>query len=211
VAGSSVSDDPSGQPCYSSVWVGLDGYTTADLVQAGTEQDAVYFPLIGTITNNYVWTEVLPNQPTAVEVFSVNSSDLILVNLRVVYSAGHINPNGGYAWFSIRDSTSGQEFDSPTPLGKNYSFSASNAEWIMERPTIGGSLPDLADSGTFGMVNPNVFAPGSEKGIPYSKAAKVQITMREQNTPYPDNDVLSTVSSATGHADWMSFFWKNFH
>jgi hypothetical protein len=39
----------------------------------------------------------------------------------------------------------------------------------------------------------------------------VQITMREQYKPYPDNDVLSTASSATGHADWINFFWKNFH
>src|SRR5262249_18608994 len=154
-------------------------------------------------TNYYVWTEVLPNQPTAVELFGVNSSDLMYVNLWVGDSTGKINPSGGYAWFSINDSTSGQGFNSPTPLGKGFRFSANTAEWIAERPTISGSLPDFANYGGFGMVNAYVFPPGG-KAIPYSKAANVQITMREQYTPYSDNDVLSTASSATGHADWIN-------
>ena len=205
-----VSADPSGQPCYSSVWVGLDGYGLSDLVQAGTEQDAQYIYPFGTATNYYLWTEVLPNQPTAVEIFGVNSSDLMYVNLWVGDSTGKINPSGGYAWFSINDSTAGQGFHSSTPLGKGFGFKGSTAEWIVERPTISGSLPDFANYGAFGMVNAYVFPPGG-KAIAYSKVANVQVTMREQNTPYPDNDVLSTASSATGHADWINFFWKNFH
>ena len=210
-----VSADPSGQPCYSSVWVGLDGYGLSDLVQAGTEQDAQYIYPFGTATNYYLWTEVLPNQPTAVEIFGVNSSDLMYVSLWVGDSTGKINPSGGYAWFSIGDRTAGQGFHSSTPLGKGFGFKGSTAEWIVERPCLGNCktspiLPELANYGAFGMANAYVFPPGG-KAIAYSKAANVQLTMREQNTPYPDNDVLSTASSATGHADWINFFWKNFH
>ena len=47
--------------------------------------------------------------------------------------------------------------------------------------------------------------------IPYSKAQNQQITMREEGNLQPDDNVLSTVSSVTGHADSMQFFWKNFH
>jgi hypothetical protein len=49
------------------------------------------------------------------------------------------------------------------------------------------------------------------KVIPYSKVENQQITMRASYLPEPDNNVLSTVSSATGYADWMQFFWKNFY
>jgi hypothetical protein len=61
------------------------------------------------------------------------------------------------------------------------------------------------------MVAAYVQYAASSASVPYSKAATVQLTMREQNTPYSDNNVLSTASSATGHADWMNFFWKNYH
>jgi len=47
--------------------------------------------------------------------------------------------------------------------------------------------------------------------IPYSKAQNQRITMREEGNLQPDDNVLSTVSSVTGHADSMQFFWKNFH
>jgi hypothetical protein len=204
----SVRIGPSGQG-YSSVLVGLDGWITMDLVAAGTEQDAVYFPGIGSIANYYVWTQVQPTQSNSQEVFSVNSSDLILVNVWVGDSAGQLNIHGRYAWFSIGDSTSGQEIFGSTPLGKDFLFSATSADWIVGRSS---SLYDLPDYGTFGMVNADFFAPGSEKGIPYSNAAQLQpVTMRELNMTYPDNNVLSTVSTVSGHPDWMTFFWKNFH
>ena len=50
------------------------------------------------------------------------------------------------------------------------------------------------------------------KVIPYSKAENQQITMYgSYKAPWYDNNVLSTVSSVTGSADWMQFYWKNFH
>jgi hypothetical protein len=206
-----VSGDPSGQPCYSAVEVGLANSDESKEVQAGTEQDAIFIPGFGDFTNYYVWTQVQPIQPNPVELFSVNSSDLIFMNVWVGDSAGNIDPNGGYAVFSIGDRTSGQEFLFATPLGK-IRINADSAFWGVERPLIGGSLPDFSDYGTFGMVNANVFAPGSEKGIPYSQAATlIQDTMKEEMRPFPDLNVLSTVSTVSGHPDWMNFFWKNFH
>lgn len=210
----SVTADPSSAPCYSSVWVGLDGSTTLDLVQAGTEQDATYIFPFGTSTNYYAWEEVLPNQPTAQELYGVNSSDLMKVTVFVSNSKASANPYGNTAYFYVIDTNSGSGSGVLyyVPLGSSFKFAGNSAEWITERPTVGGSLPELADYGGFGMIN--AYATNVKAGttLPYSTIQNQQDTMREHYTPVTsDNNVLSTVSSATGHADWMNFFWKNFH
>src|SRR5947209_3913616 len=50
-------------PGVASTWVGIGGYTTSDLIQAGTIQDAT--PLAGIIDGgNYAaWYEMLPDSP----------------------------------------------------------------------------------------------------------------------------------------------------
>jgi hypothetical protein len=203
-----------GTATYSSVWVGLDGYGLKDLVQCGTEQDAVE-TIFGTLTNYYAWTEVVPNQLEQ-EVFSVNSSDLVFASVFVGDSKGNIDPSGGYAWFNVTDYTSGQSFVTPpTALGRTH-FNGSTAEWIVERPCLGNCntspiLPELANYGAFGMISAYVLPATGTTMIPYSKAENVQLSMRENYTPQPDNNVLSTVGSVSGHATWMNFFWKNFH
>jgi hypothetical protein len=194
---------------YSSVWVGLDGYTTTDLVQAGTEQDVVDTP-IGLLANYFVWTEVLPNQPTEQEQFSVSSGDLVSANVYVGDSTGRINPNGGYAWLAVTDHTTGQAVYNVS-VKMAATFLANSAEWIVERPLLSSGFPELSNYGSFGMVGADVLTSSGSAMVPYTKVVNNQITMRESNTPQPDNNVLSTVSLVSGQADWMNFFWKNYH
>ena len=201
-----------GPSCYSSVWVGLDGNTTNDLVQAGTEQDAFFIPLSGTVTSYYAWTEVYPNQPMQ-ELFYVTSGDPISVTVYIGDSKGNVDPSGNYAWFNILDATAGLGLNTFTKLGKDFGFSGSSAEWIVERPyiTVLGGYPELAQYSSFEISGASVLPATAKKSIFYSKAENQQITMRENYTPKPDNNVLSTVGSVTGHADSMQFFWKNFY
>jgi hypothetical protein len=145
------------------------------------------------------------------EVIYVNSGDSISVTVYVCDSKGNIDPSGDYAWFNIYDASAGLGGNTFTQLGKGFGFSGNSAEWIVERPyiTVLGGYPELAQYSSFEMSGAS--ATTAKKPIFYSKAENQQITMRENYTPQPDNNVLSTVSSVTGHADSMQFFWKNFY
>jgi hypothetical protein len=180
------------------------------VVQAGTEQDAVYMPASGTAHSYYLWTEVYPQQPIQ-ELSSIDPGESISISVYVGDSMGNINPIGGYAWFNIFDVTAGVGLNISTKLDRI--FWAASAEWIVERPYIKalGGYPELAQYSSFEMSGALALPTTATKMVPYSKVENQQITMHENYTPQPDDNVLSTVSSVTGHADTMQFFWKNFY
>ena len=72
---------------YSSLWVGLDGDGSADLVQAGTAQanTTIFIPFQGTMSTStyYAWTEFLPQQPTEQQItnFPIHPGDHMLVQV----------------------------------------------------------------------------------------------------------------------------------
>ncbi|WP_261381741.1 G1 family glutamic endopeptidase [Paenibacillus cremeus] len=66
---------PSKQNKYSSVWIGIDGFNNASLIQTGTEQDyvngkAVYYP----------WWEILPEPETTISL-PVSPNDLMFAKI----------------------------------------------------------------------------------------------------------------------------------
>ena len=201
-----------GPPTYSALWVGLDGNTTNDLVQAGTEQDARFLLLFGTATNYYAWTEVYGLQ-SITEAFSVSPGDGIDVTVYVGDSKGNVNPSGDYAWFNVYDADAGMGGNISTKMGSGYGFNGNSAEWIMERPYITslGTYPELANYATCEMTGASVLTATGTTSISYSSAQNEQTTMEEKYTPQPDNDILSTVSAISGHNTWMKFSWQNFH
>lgn len=128
--------DPAAATAASSVWVGIGGSNTDDLIQAGTEQDvergrAVY----------YAWFETLPAESQRVRL-DVQPGDQMSVS--ITESA----PN---QWLiGIYDATSGGE----VRLTRFYRSSNSSAEWIVEAPTAVNArtgstqIVTLADFGT---------------------------------------------------------------
>jgi hypothetical protein len=194
--------DSSGNPTYSAFWIGLDGDGTKDLVQAGTEQDAQ--ELIGILfTNYYAWSELLPNQPTEQEVFSVNPGDEIQVEVWIGTGSGAPNPKGGYGSFRIIDWTQSNESVFYVPLSGTY-YNGTEAEWIMERPRVGGSLPELSAYLLTSMVDASALKVKGTKWVPCGTAANRNISMHN------GADVLSeAVWSGTGSTEVM-FLWANF-
>ncbi len=88
-----------------------------------------------------------------------------------------------------------------TPRGSTDA-GGSDAEWIMERPTVEGGLPDLAD------YNPSQMSHAVARQVAggyvtYQGAANEQITMLN------GSDTLSTVSAID--AVTMRFNWQAFH
>src|SRR5262249_15609545 len=79
---------------YSSVWVGLDGFGTPDVVQAGTEQDTR--TIAGTTaTNYYAWTENYPAGTLGAQI-NVNPGDIVYVYVWVGTADSTITVGGTY-------------------------------------------------------------------------------------------------------------------
>ena len=115
-------------PGFAATWTGIGGYSSSDLIQAGTaEQSAPNNPLVG--PQYYAWYELLPASETQLTGCSgdanctVTPGDDITVNISQV---------SGNTW-SISMTDSGH-WNWSTDV--TYSSSASSAEWILEAPTL---------------------------------------------------------------------------
>ena len=204
-----VTGEP-GIKTYSALWVGLDGDGTTDLVQAGTEQEATNVNLGFiqlTLTNYYAWTEFLPQQPTeqVITNFTINPGDEILTDVWVGTGDNEPSLSGAYGRFFIMNLSTGGFASLSTPRAPT-SVSGREAVWIMERPTVGGSLPDLANYGSAVMYNASarkVNSPRYKGYVPYLGVRNKQETMVN------GADTLSTVTAIDSSS--MRFDWKAFN
>jgi hypothetical protein len=187
---------------YSSLWVGLDGDGTKDLVQAGTEQDAVDF-FGTTFAGYYAWSELLPNQPTENSVFDVNAGDEMDVEVWIGTGSGAPNPNGSLGSFRIIDETQGEEARFDTALD-GTKYNGTEAEWIMERPTVGGSLPELAAYLVANMSGASVLNAKTTKWVDGGTAANRNISM------YNGKHELSEALWLGKGSTLITFFWLNY-
>ncbi len=116
---------------YSANWVGIDGYSSSTVEQLGTEQDwtpngPVY----------YAWYEMYPKIGFLISGFPVSPGDTITASVEYIgngiftLSMSNVTQN---AFFSINQ--------------RSAQAQRSSAEWIVEAPSSGGTLP-LADFGT---------------------------------------------------------------
>ncbi len=191
-----------GNTDYSAFWVGLDGDGTKDLVQAGTEQDAQEF--LGIVfTNYYTWSELLPNQPTENFVSSVNAGDEMEVEVWIGTGSGAPNPNGRLGSFRITDVTQGQEWRFDTALD-GTKYNGTEAEWIMERPTVGGSLPELSAYLITSMEDADVLNAKTNTWVKSGTAANRNISM------YKGKDLLSESVWLGKGTNVIQFLWINY-
>ncbi len=116
---------------YAADWVGIGGYSTGDLIQAGTSEQFVN----GTASYN-AWTEILPAAEVVIPGFSVHPGDRMTVN---------ITKGSGINWtIVVTDSTSGTTFTKKL----KYASAEASAEWIHEAPTVNGVQATLATTTT---------------------------------------------------------------
>ncbi len=115
-------------PGFAATWTGIGGYSTSDLIQAGTaEQSAPDNPILG--PQYYAWYELLPASETQITGCTgdanctVTPGDNITVNISQV---------SGNTW-SIAMTDAGKWSWSQDV---NYASSESSAEWILEAPTL---------------------------------------------------------------------------
>jgi hypothetical protein len=126
-------------PGFAANWAGIGGYTSSDLIQAGTSEDA--------IQGNYAWYEILPAGETIISgcfgdaACTVNAGDVVTVDIHVV---------GTNLWSVSLADAGHWTWQQNIP----YASTESSAEWIFEAPTVGvQTIP--ANTGT------NYFGPTS--------------------------------------------------
>jgi hypothetical protein len=195
---------------YSSLWIGLDGDGTTDLVQDGTEQENFTFDFWFfhiSVSIYYAWTEFLPQQPTEQQItnFPIHPGDEMFSQVWIGNAGSAPTLSGAFGVFFIENMTTSEYTWVYTPVGST-SVGGSEAVWIMERPTVGGGLPDLADYGRATMFNAYARRAGAARHggyVPYQGANNNQITM------FNGGDTLSTVTPIDTYS--MRFDWRAFH
>jgi hypothetical protein len=170
----------------SSQWVGIDGYSNADVLQAGTEADAYCNPTFGPSTSYYAWFEWYPYNEVRSSV-QVSPGDDMYVNV------WDTSPTTGYAYIENQNTGVAQEYYLTAPKGT--SLIGNSAEWILEAPSNEGSTT-LADynndwfwGGSAFTFAGNVYVAGSPSSVQVNmvqggKTVSVPFLANSQVTEY---------------------------
>ncbi|MEO6799736.1 MAG: G1 family glutamic endopeptidase [Rhodanobacter sp.] len=122
---------------YASEWIGIDGWGSGDVLQAGTETEIIDLGIF-TFRQVYVWWEWFPASEVAITNFAVAAGDtmycLICVN------------SSNTATIHLTNQSSGLSTSFSITAPKGTSLRGNSAEWIVERPTINGNVASLSDT-----------------------------------------------------------------
>jgi hypothetical protein len=136
------------EPFAASLWVGLDGADSPDVVQTGTNEATTSWFGMAMLVNSYAWMEWFPWNESYL--FSVNPGDEMFAEVWRCATPWYCS-TGGASCFYIEDLSSGVTSgivdwgDCSYTFGGNPPFVGNNAEWILERPSINGTLESLPD------------------------------------------------------------------
>ncbi|KAL7932087.1 peptidase A4 family domain-containing protein [Trichoderma chlorosporum] len=135
-----------------AAWVGIDGYSDADLIQTG-----VLWCIQGGEVEYEAWYEYLPASLVAYSGITIKAGASVTV------TATKTSSNGGTTTLS-----SGGKTVSHTFSNQNSPLPGTSAEWIVEDFTSGSSLVPFANfgsvtfTGSSAVVNGQTVTPGSE-------------------------------------------------
>lgn len=119
---------PTSTHTYSSIWVGIDGFTSSTVEQLGTEHDWVNGKQV-----NYAWFEMYPNYSYEISQFPVNPGDSISAS--VVYQGNNVFV------LSILNNTKKVKSVIPTKYTTSKVAQRVCAEWVVEAPYENTILP----------------------------------------------------------------------
>jgi hypothetical protein len=175
---------------YSSMWVGIDGYTDATVEQIGTEQD-----WINGSQQNYAWFEMYPIGSFEIVGFPVNVGDHISAS--VVYSGNSVFK------LTLTNNTRNVTYTVPRNYTTSIYAQRSSAEWILEAPYLNGVLP-LADFGVASFTNCLATINGISGAINNSHWQYDPLTMETANSI-----IKSLPSSLSSNGEAFSLDWEH--
>jgi hypothetical protein len=124
------------------------------------------------LTSYYPWVEWFPDYAKAISTLAVHPGDKVAVSVTVGGARDAYHPLGATLYWYMQNITAGTA-SSGTIAPPAYSisggscsgwctpFTGAMAEWIMERPTTGGVIYDLANFGSATIANPVALESGS--------------------------------------------------
>jgi hypothetical protein len=153
----------SGTPDYASSWVGIDGYNSSDVLQAGIEFDVVCCG--GAIATLYApWIEWFPAAEVRISNLPIAPGDDYYVEV------WNTSATTGYAYFVNENTNKAVTVSFSPPAGSK--LIGNSAEWITERPQSDGQATTLTNYiaepywGAYGLSHSNRgFDPGSSNAI----------------------------------------------
>lgn len=121
---------------YGSAWNGIDGWGSPDVLQAGVEFDAY---CSGSTRASYysAWYEWYPYGEVRISGFPIAPGDDLFVEV------WHTSSTQGYAYLVNYNNSQAVEVGFTAYPG--YPLVGNSAEWVVERPSVGGSLATLSN------------------------------------------------------------------
>jgi hypothetical protein len=159
---------------YSAIWVGIGGYGESTLIQTGTLQGIRNGKII-----YYAWYELLPNTAVQIHSLHVEPGDKMEASVTLIEENKHL-------WLiEISDLTKNETYK------RTFSYTSSrlSAEWIVERPSIGGKITTLANFGAASFSNCQATINNVTGSINHYPGYRL--------TMYDDNGELVSVSPLT--------------
>jgi hypothetical protein len=169
---------PSRGVTYSSVWVGIDGYSSNSVEQLGTEEDWV-----NGAPQYSAWYEIYPNYPVTINM-AVSPGDKITASVNYEGS--------GQFLLSMTDLTTGQSFSTTQVYAQAQ---RSSAEWIVEAPSSNSGVLPLASFGTVSFSNCTATINGVTGPIDNSTWQPASINMAARSVT---EDVCSGLTDSGG-------------
>jgi len=121
---------------WSSVWPGIDGWGSSDVLQGGIEADA--FCIGGSRSAFYsAWIEWYPFNETRVSSPAISPGDELFVEV------WNVTSTSGYVYFHDYSTNVTAEYHLTAPSGTT--LKGNSVEWIVERPGVNGSLATLTN------------------------------------------------------------------
>jgi hypothetical protein len=169
-------------------WIGIDGYGGNDVCQIGTVQ-YVTLGANGSITKGcYAWTEWYPLSWVAVPNFPISFGDTISVLLCI--------NSPTQAGFNMYNETTfahtGFTFNAPA----GTTLTGNTAEWIVERPGIGGATSQLCN---FGDIYFDGASASTQKNVAHNVGSGLFLNMTEGSSTVAlttlDNQTLIKINS----------------
>ena len=135
---------------YAAQWIGIDGYSNQDLLQSGSAAD-VYCDIGNPVTEYYPWLEWLPESELVIYenaaqdlTFPFQPGDYLIVYVWATGWSGGASSNGNLLYEDITQGWSVSLTFTAAAVGGTQVVGQS-AEWIVERPEVGGQLATLPD------------------------------------------------------------------
>lgn len=121
---------------WGSEWNGIDGWGSSDVLQAGVEYDAY---CSGSTRSAYysAWYEWYPYGEVRISSLPVTAGDVVFVEV------WHTSSTQGYAY--MVNETTNQAVEVGFTAYPGYPLRGNSAEWVVERPSVGGSLATLTN------------------------------------------------------------------